>query len=146
MARLIELFDIQRIEKGKPFLDNPAQWRIKLALCKRKMERKNAKRFAIGLWEHEVDNSRPQQKFYRKVLCEWVGQQEAFQCSGAVMHGIYQKEGFWDDVTPSGETYIKSTALGEWTQAEFSQRCTTIMHWLLHEREILTPTQEEVAF
>ena len=113
-------------------------------MVKRRMEGKT--RYALGLWRHEKDNSRGQQKYYRKVVCEWVGQQEPFLCSGNEMHGVYQKQGFWDELTQSGVPYIESTAIGKWSTPEFMRRIEKISHWLLHTFEIILPTQDEVGF
>lgn len=146
MAKLVELFDIKEIRSGKVFLENADQYRIQIALAKRKMEGKGKARYALSLWRHEKDNSRGQQKYYRKVVCEWVGQQDPFLCSGKEMHGIYQRQGFWDEVTQSGVPYVQTTSLGSWTASEFSSRLEKISHWLLHSFDIVLPTQDEVGF
>lgn len=144
MSRIVALFEIRNIKKCVINLVDPDSWKMAVWKLEKSWDNLKTKRY-LAIVSETRDNTRSEQRYYRKVLCEWVGQQDPFYCSGEEMHGIYQTNGFWNDYTESGVPFIKSTSLGSWTTVEFEERLQNIRQWLL-DKNILAPLPNEVMY
>ena len=145
MSKVVAQFEMRGIKKGVVNLVDPDNWKMALWKLEKSWPGLKRKRY-LAILAEEVENTRQEQKYYRKVLCEWVGEQDPFNCSGEQMHGTYQAQGFWTDQTESGMPFIKSTALGLWSTVEFEKRLQNIRQWLWDDFGIRAPLPNEVFF
>jgi hypothetical protein len=135
-------FEIRQIKQGKLFLYDKDAYHLYLLRAEQWMKR-SKKRWFLGAPHAEVKaNSREQQKYYWKIMCEFGGAELGY--TAKEMHAIHQAEHFTYE-NEKGVKYIRSTAIGEWDTMEWEDKMTEIRQWF-SEQTIYIPLPNEAGY
>ena len=145
MPVIVPQFEIQSITAGIVKLFDKDAFRLHVLMEGKRWEaEKYPKRRYMQLIKETKPNSIKQQKYYRKVLCQWAGGELGY--SGSEMHGVYQGQGFFTVVGNDGLPRVRSTAIGEWTTVEWEAKMVEIRRWLAEDRGIPAPEPNQCTW
>jgi len=136
-------FEIREVKKGKVVLYDPSSWGTYLLRVQQWMKRSQKRWFLPAPHAEIKANTRAQQKYYRKVICEFGGA-ELSGYRGDEMHAIIQANHFIYQ-NDRGEDYVRTTALGEWTTVEWETKMDEIRQWFA-EKGVVIPLPNETQW
>jgi hypothetical protein len=135
-------FEIREVHKGVVKLIDKQCYVDYLFRVEQWMKRSKKRWYLPGPHAEVRANTRRQQKYYRKVMCEFGGAELGYH--GDEMHAILQAM-FFTYENERGLKYVRSTALGEWDTMEWEDKMSEIRQWFA-EQNIYIPLPNETQY